>query len=834
MLGSDLRSTWHRALAIGIIWTLVIAVMSYLGIRNLNRIVWERASATALSNFDKDQAYRFWAATHGGVYVPQTENTPPNPYLSHVPERDITTPSGKKLTLLNPAYMLRQIIEEHGIRYGIKGHITSLNPLRPENAADDWETKALHAFESGTEEVLEFNDLDGEKFLRFMRPMYVQEGCLKCHSHQGYKLGDVRGGVSVSVPVSSMLSDARNNIIGLLSGLGFLWIIGLGAIVVTAQRITNSSKERIMLAAKYEDFYENAPDMYISVDAETANILRCNQAVVDTLGYDKSEIIGRKVFDMYHPDCMEDVQKAFQSFVETGVVHDIELILMLKDGSKLDVSLNVSAIRDMNGKILSSRSLWRDITKRKQVRKALEKSEERNDMALAVNNDGYYDWDVPTNDIFFDSRYYTMAGYEPNEFPGTFAEWVKRVHPEDYLLLENIVNDYLAGKIPKYDEEFRFKRKDGNWMWIRARVKIIKRDDNGDPSRIVGTHTDITDRKKAEAELYHSHSMLETAEKVAGMGSWEWDLATNHVTYSTNALEIYGIALDDYDGQLETVFKVFHPDDQEKVQKSMEEMLAEKKPRKFKYRIVKSDGEIRYIEGSNRMFFNDQGEIIKLIGHIQDVTERKKIEKELQETQMRYADFIEATSDVISCWQVPEGMRTDLPVEAQVAMLYESVCIESNRASWESFGFKHKEEVVGKKYKELVSSSDTADDNFIKFINNNYTFDNFGQREILLDGSEFYGLNNWFGMIKNGILTHVWASAKNITKQKKAEEELRKQLDELHRWHEVTLGREDRVRELKAEVNALLTRLDEPIRYASLKRIDVSAGKPGTQGKGKK
>jgi hypothetical protein len=101
---------------------------------------------------------------HGGVYVPVTEETQPNPYLSDVPERDLITPSGRHLTLINPAYMTRQVYELMKESYGVRGHITSLNPIRPENKPDTWETQALRAFESGKTEVSSIEKIEGKEF----------------------------------------------------------------------------------------------------------------------------------------------------------------------------------------------------------------------------------------------------------------------------------------------------------------------------------------------------------------------------------------------------------------------------------------------------------------------------------------------------------------------------------------------------------------------------------------------------------------------------------------------------------------------------------------------
>ena len=112
------------------------------------------AKQSALVYFNKDLAFRLWATLHGGVYVSVDERTPPNPYLKHLPERDMTTPFGRQLPLMNPAYMLRQMMEGFSELYGVHGHITSLKPMRAENEPDDWERSALSAFEQGKRKSL--------------------------------------------------------------------------------------------------------------------------------------------------------------------------------------------------------------------------------------------------------------------------------------------------------------------------------------------------------------------------------------------------------------------------------------------------------------------------------------------------------------------------------------------------------------------------------------------------------------------------------------------------------------------------------------------------------
>jgi len=125
------------------------------------------------------------------------------------------------------------------------------------------------------------------------------------------------------------------------------------------------------LSARYIDLYDNAPDMYVSVDPHTAEVTQCNQTLATALGYEKAEIIGQPIFFVYHPDCMDGVHKAFNSFVETGEVRDAQLQLRRKEGSKLEASLNVSSVRDDEGNVLYSRSVWRDNTQRKKFEQEL-------------------------------------------------------------------------------------------------------------------------------------------------------------------------------------------------------------------------------------------------------------------------------------------------------------------------------------------------------------------------------------------------------------------------------------------------------------------------------
>ena len=171
----------------------------------------------------------------------------------------------------------------------------------------------------------------------------------------------------------------------------YVYKLSTGEIVAVYDDVSDLMEARLELEeseGRYRDLFNNAPDMFASVDAETANIRECNDTLLKSLGYQRDEIIGQPIFTVYHPDSLEDAQRAFNTFVETGEVHDAELQLKRKDGSRIDVLLNVSAQKDEKGKVLYSRSVWRDISTRKRVEDEKAKLEERLQQAQKLESLG--------------------------------------------------------------------------------------------------------------------------------------------------------------------------------------------------------------------------------------------------------------------------------------------------------------------------------------------------------------------------------------------------------------------------------------------------------------
>jgi len=209
-----------------IIWTGIISGSLIWNINNEKKQSYELALNAARANFNKDQAFRLWGTKHGGVYVPPTKTTPPNPYLAHLPHRDIVTSKGTQLTLMNPAYMVSEMMHDYAQLYGITGRIVGLVTLNPKNIADEWESQAIKKFQSGdTKEVVELTEFNDLPHLRLIRPMVMKLGCMSCHGHLGFKVGDIRGAVGVSIPMSTYTQLGEKGIEDLLISHLFIYLV---------------------------------------------------------------------------------------------------------------------------------------------------------------------------------------------------------------------------------------------------------------------------------------------------------------------------------------------------------------------------------------------------------------------------------------------------------------------------------------------------------------------------------------------------------------------------------------------------------------------------------
>lgn len=236
----------------GILWTLLMAVIALWSVDNIHKHTLELSLYESRAFFEEIVTTRDWNAFHGGVYVPVSEKTQPNPYLIDK-DRDIVTTGGMVLTKINPAYMTRQISEIAAEKNSIMFHITSDRPIRPENAADSWELNAMEEFKRGKPEYYNTEILqEGYKYFRYMAPLWVKTECLSCHERHGYKTGELRGGISIKINAAPILRSHKIQEDKTLISFILIWLIGLCGILLATYYLLRAEKKKESLILKLE------------------------------------------------------------------------------------------------------------------------------------------------------------------------------------------------------------------------------------------------------------------------------------------------------------------------------------------------------------------------------------------------------------------------------------------------------------------------------------------------------------------------------------------------------------------------------------------------------
>ncbi len=288
-------------------------------------------------------------------------------------------------------------------------------------------------------------------------------------------------------------------------GMGVFLVLQLGLIAVLIKLL--GDRKRIVGALKkksdeLEGYFSLALDLLCIADTN-GNFIRVNKEWESVLGYNASELESRSFMDFVHPEDKASTLEAIAQLNGQETVLGFINRYRCKDGSYRYLEWR-SAPR---GLLLYA--VARDVTERLRTEALLKGSEERFELALLAVNEGIWDWNVRDDKVFFDRRYYTLAGYEPNEFPPRVEEWLTRIHPDDRERCQAAVDAHFRGETEVFDIDFRFLKKDGGWLWLRGRGRVVSRDAQGQVLRMVGTHTDITLQKNAEEQYRSLNESLE-------------------------------------------------------------------------------------------------------------------------------------------------------------------------------------------------------------------------------------------------------------------------------------------------------------------------------------
>ena len=557
------RRVRRYALVLALVWTTAACMSMVWNLWQEKSAVLERARAEVRGSSDKDLLLQQWIAGHGGIYVPVDEETPPNPYLSHVEERDVETPSGRRLTLMNAAYATRQLYAPSQKSHEVRGHFTSLNPIRKGNAPDSWEKSALEAFERGEGEITEVALLDGEPYMRLMRPMAVVERCLKCHGHQGYKVGDNRGGSSVSVPMAPHVTASQGNMITMTLAHGFLWLLGLGGIGIGVWRVQSHVRERDraeetqQLSYRFLQILNQHTEMKPLLQEFTEELQRVTNC----------DAIGVRILD-------KDGNIPYESYVGFS-----------KEFYEFESPLSV-----------------------------------KSDQCMCINViEGDFD---PTLPFYTEKGSFYMNG--TTRFLATVSEEAKGS-------TRNVCNQ--SG----YESVALLPIQMGNR--ILGLIHIAdSRENMVPPERIKMLETVAMQLGSAIVRTQAGEGLRESEERYREFVEGAEDLVTRvdgerrFLFVNKTAERVFGLKPEECIGL--SVFDFIHADDRENTRERLSQYIRDRASTgTFENRQVSRTGEVSHMIWISQFHYDAQGELISIDGTARDITERKKMQRQIEHTQ---------------------------------------------------------------------------------------------------------------------------------------------------------------------------------------------------------
>ena len=370
---------------------------------------------------------------------------------------------------------------------------------------------------------------------------------------------------------------------------------------------------------------ESSEDAIISKNLDGV-ITSWNAAAQRIFGYSEGEAVGEPI-SILIPVELRDQEDRIVARLRAGErIEHYETIRISKTLQKVNVSLCISPIRDSTGRILGFSIIARDIAQRKRAEEALRASEERVRLAQQAARIGIFEWNIQTGVNTWTPELETMYGLPPGGFGGTQTAFENLVHPDDRARVIELNNWALNSGQPT-NGEWRVVWPDGSVHWISGRWQLFT-NESGEPSRMIGVNGDVTERKLAEEALRESEQRLRLATQVGRMYAYEWDVKTNSVVRSSEHVKILGLK-EPLNSQLHHFVDKIHPDDRPKFLAAIAALTPQNPTAELTYRALPSDGTSVWLKSNGRGFFNAEGEILRVIGMVADVTDVKRAEESL-------------------------------------------------------------------------------------------------------------------------------------------------------------------------------------------------------------
>ncbi len=390
---------------------------------------------------------------------------------------------------------------------------------------------------------------------------------------------------------------------------------------------------------KYRAVVDISPDG-IAIASKGRHVF-ANQSLARIFGVsDPDKLLGKPIMDYIHPDYRKIVRERIESQTKRGVLAPlIEEKMMRADGTVIHTEVAAAPLEYQGEQAVLA--IIRDITERKQAEEVLRESQERFKIAAQSASDLIWDWDIPTGRLQWFGAIDELLGYAPGKFPRTIEAWEKVIHPDDHDRVMAALDHHLKEQAP-YNEEYRVRLKDGAYRYWTDRGTVL-RDSEGNPLKMVGACTDITERKRAEEALRESEERFRLAFENANTGVCLVDLEGNLTKVNDKMCEIFGYTKEELERM--TVNDIAHPEDMDKSPMFIQRTLRGETDRgTFEKRYLHKKGHVVTCQVSSSLVRNADGSPLCFISHVHDITERKRAEEESEvlREQFRQSQKMEA------------------------------------------------------------------------------------------------------------------------------------------------------------------------------------------------
>jgi len=410
----------------------------------------------------------------------------------------------------------------------------------------------------------------------------------------------------------------------------------VAAVTARARRARQNSAVRQRLETTlYEREREHlALDQHaiVSIADRAGNITYVNDRFCAVSGYSRAELLGanhRIVKSGAHPPAF---YKELWQTVARGDVWHGEICNRRKDGSPYWVESTITPFLDDIGKPYQYVSIRTDITVQRQAEQALEVDRERLRRGQIYANIGTWEWDIQKGDLYWSERIAPLFGYPAGDLQTSYDNFLAALHPDDRQAVIDAVGACIEHDVP-YEIEHRVVWPDGTVRWLLERGAVL-RDADGKPLQMLGVVQDIDERKRAELALSERERQLREAQSLAHIGNWMADLATGALTWSDEIYRIFGHEPGEFAPSVAAFAAAVHPDDRALLAEN-EKRAAQTGRLDVVHRIQRQDGIIRHVHELAQAETDAKGNVIRLTGTVQDVTERVEAEHQLRESERR-------------------------------------------------------------------------------------------------------------------------------------------------------------------------------------------------------